>query len=75
VRGEAKGGQAGSVVHLGEVRDEAVLGGGAGDVEGEEGPEPVVGAAGPHELLPQRQREMGIVRSSSASAAAGVASL
>lgn len=41
---------------LGEVGDEAVLGGGAGDVEGEEGPETIVGAAGPDELLAQGQR-------------------
>jgi hypothetical protein len=36
---------------LREVRDETVVGGGAGDVEGEERPEALVGAASPHELL------------------------
>jgi hypothetical protein len=54
---------------LREVRYEAVLGGGARDIEGEEGPETVVGAAGPHELLAQRQRAMSIPSSSAAAAA------
>jgi hypothetical protein len=52
------------------VGDEAVLGGGAGDVEGEEGPEAVVGAAGPHELLPQGYRAVGVISSAAAAAAA-----
>ena len=41
---------------------------GARDVEGEEGPETVVGAAGPHELLAQRQRTVSILSPSSSSA-------
>jgi hypothetical protein len=38
-------------LYLREVRDETVIGGGAGDVEGDERPKALVGAAGPHELL------------------------
>ena len=40
-----------ALIYLREVRDETVVGGGAGDVEGEERPEALVGAASPHELL------------------------
>jgi hypothetical protein len=38
------------------VGDELIVGGGAGDVEGREQPETLVGTAGPHELLAQRRR-------------------
>jgi len=38
------------------VCDESVVGGGAGDVEREQRPEALVGAASPHELLAQRRR-------------------
>jgi hypothetical protein len=65
--GREKAAREGGKRHLGEVGDEAVLGGGAGDVEGEEGPEAVVGAAGPHELLPQGYRAVGVLSAAASS--------
>jgi hypothetical protein len=37
--------------YLREVHDEMVVGGGAGDVEGDKRPKALIGVVGPHELL------------------------